>query len=269
VRGRTEVTEAGGVRLGSYVVGKPQPADGVGQPRRGDVVIVPGLCVSSYLRPAADALADVGYRAHLVDPPGWPYSAPPARRPTTLADLAAPLVRWLEKRDLADVLLVGQSVGAQLAAHVAAAAGDRVRLLVLQGPTFDPRYATLPRAAFRLALDFPRERPSLLAAEVPEWLRVGLRQVWPVARLAVADRLEQSLPRVRAPVLVAVGEHETLASRPWTQSLVTSVRSTSADHVVMAGLPHSSPHADPEAFARLVVTFDRTLAGPAARRPDH
>ena len=52
---------------------------------------------------------------------------------------------------------------------------------------------------------------------------------------------------------VVVGEHETLASREWTTSLVESGLAGTGAHVVMPGLPHSSPHADPEAFARLVL----------------
>jgi len=253
---RTEVTDVGGVRLGSYVVGEPE---------RGEVVVVPGLCVSAYLRPASDALAADGYRVHLVDPPWWPRSDPPTPNPGRLADLAGPLAGWLEQRDLSDVRLVGQSVGAQLAAHVAGQTADRVRLLVLQGPTFDPRYATMPRAAGRLLVDFPRERLSLLPVQAPEWLRVGLRQVRVVARLALADRLEESLPRVRAPLLVAVGERDTLVTRTWTESLARSARSPAAEHVVMPGLPHSSPHADPVAFADLVSAFDRRVGSSAAR----
>ena len=255
MEGRAEVTDVGVLRLGSYVLGEPE---------RGEVVVVPGLCVSAYLRPTSDAMAALGYRVHLVDPPWWPSSGPPARPPARLADLADPLVRWLGLRGLDDVTVVGQSVGAQLAAHVAGAARGRVRSLVLQGPTFDPRNATMLRAAARLALDFPRERLSLLPIQAPEWLRVGLRQVRVVARLALADRLEDSLALVPVPVLVAVGEHDPLVTRTWTKSLATSARGP-AEHVVMPGLPHSSPHADPVAFADLVSAFDRRVGSSAGR----
>jgi pimeloyl-ACP methyl ester carboxylesterase len=92
----------------------------------------------------------------------------------------------------------------------------------------------------------------LLVIEAPEWLRVGLRQVLRMARLGLRDRLETTVRLVRCPVLVVVGEHETLATRAWTTALVESAPGSGA-HVVMPGLPHSSPHADPEAFARLVL----------------
>ena len=241
-----------GIRMRSYIVGSPA---------RGDLLLVPGLCVSAYLRPAADALAANGYRVHLVDPPGWPRSDPPPRQPDDAADIAWWVVRWLATTELRDITLVGQSFGAQLAAHVAAQAPERVRVLVLQGPTFDPAYRTMTRAAWRLACDFPRERPSLLVLEAPEWLRLGLRQVRGIVRIGLRDRLEATLRRVRCPVLVVVGEHDTLSTRVWTRSLVDP--DLVADrHVVMAGLPHSSPHADPAGFARLVVTLTSDLSDP-------
>jgi pimeloyl-ACP methyl ester carboxylesterase len=240
--GEAVFTVVDGVRLHSYVVGRPD---------RGELVMVPGLCVSSYLRPAADALADIGYRVHLVDPPGWPHSAALAAAPGSVGELAGWLVRWLAQTGLRDVTLVGQSFGAQLAAHVAASCPERIRLLVLQGPTFDPAYRTLPRAVARLLRDFPRERPSLLFVETPEWLRVGLRQVLAMARLGLSDRLEDTMRAVSVATVVAVGEHETLATRAWSRSLVGG-DPDGRHHIVMPGLPHSSPHADPAGFARLV-----------------
>jgi len=65
-----------GVRLSSFEVGR---ADG------DVIVVVPVLCVSSYLWPACDALADQGFWVELVEPPGWPRSEPPTPEPTELA----------------------------------------------------------------------------------------------------------------------------------------------------------------------------------------
>jgi pimeloyl-ACP methyl ester carboxylesterase len=247
VTGRGGFTVVDGLRLHSYVVGRPD---------RGDLVLVPGLCVSSYLRPAADALAGVGYRVHLVDPPGWPYSPAQASPPGSVGELAGWLVRWLATTDLRGITLVGQSFGAQLAAHVAVACPDRVRVLVLQGPTFDPAYRSLPRAMMRLLRDFPRERPSLLLVETPEWLRVGLRRVLATARLALRDRLEDTMRTVSVATVVVVGEHDTLATPAWSRSLVERAHD-GQHHIVMPGLPHSSPHADPSGFAQLMRELSR------------
>jgi len=209
------------------------------------VVVVPGLCVSGYLRPFCDALALAGHQVLKLDPPGWPRTPPPDLPPRTLGELARPLVDAVATLDVREVVVVGQSVGAQLAAHIAVAVPDRVGCLVLQGPTFDPRWRSRARAAWRLARDFPRERPSLLATEGPEWLRLGPRRVHRVARLALADRLEHTLASYGGPVAVLVGEHDTLSTPGWTRRLASSAEL----HVVLPGLPHSSAHADPAVLA--------------------
>ena len=232
-----------GVRLHSYEVG---PVDG------DVVVVVPGLCVSSYLWPACDALAREGFRVELVEPPGWPRSDRPDPEPDDLAGLAGWVTDWLQGRGLGDVLLVGQSVGSQVAAHVAAQAPHRVRALLLQGPVFDPAYRTVPRGLWRWALDLPREKPTLGFREVPEWVRVGPRGVARVLRQSLRDRLEDTVDRVAAlgvPVRVVVGEHDTLSELPWLAGLSRPA----GQPVVMAGLPHSAPHTAPDRFARLVA----------------
>jgi pimeloyl-ACP methyl ester carboxylesterase len=109
--GRRRDTWVRGVRLASYEVG---PAGGA------RVVVVPGLRVSSYLWPARDALARAGLPAELVEPPGWPRSGRPRPEPPDLAGLAGWLADWLAARGHSDVLVLGQSVGTQLAAHCAA-----------------------------------------------------------------------------------------------------------------------------------------------------
>jgi pimeloyl-ACP methyl ester carboxylesterase len=263
VHARTSDTWVQGVRLHAYAGGPAQGGpDGGPAQGRGPVLVVPGLCVSAYLRPLCDRLAAAGLRSWLVDPPGWPHSAPPAAEPLDLAEVAAAVVGWLERRDLREVVVVGQSVGAQLGAHVAALAPDRVRGLVLQGPTFDPSARTPARAMWRLARDAPRERPSLFLSEAPEWLKVGLRRVRHTLGLALADRLEDTLRLVRCPVLLLVGEHDTFWVPGWADELGVG------PPVHLPGLPHSSPYADPDGVARVVAGWvaslppDRSLSGP-------
>ena len=241
MQGRPRDTWVSGVRLRSYEVGA---AGGVGPV----VVVVPGLCVASYMYPACDALATEGFRVELVEPPGWPRSDRADTEPRTVAHLAGWVRKWLVIRGFTDVVLIGQSMGAQIAGHVAAQSPGTVRMLVLQGPVFDPAYRTPVRALGRWLLDVPRERPSLAARELPEWVRVGPRRVWRNLRLSVDDRLEDTVAQVSGPVLVALGEHDTLAGRPWATALATSP----SDFLVLSGLPHSSAHADPTGFARLV-----------------
>lgn len=232
------------------------------RPAHRDLVVVPGLCVSAYLRPACDALALAGFDVRLAVPAGWPAGGRPLQEPRTLADVARPIADWLAADGIEGVTLVGQSVGAQVAAHVAVLAPSRVDRVILQGPVFDPSQRSLPRAIAHWLADIPRERPALMVAEVPEWLVAGPRRISRTIRMALADRLEVTLEAV-APGLVVdavVGEHDPLSTRAWTQSLVRGGR-----HVVMPGLPHSSPHADPDGFARVVAALVEEPGEPSTR----
>ncbi len=220
-------------------------------PARGDLVLVPGLCVSTYLRPACDALALAGFEAHLAVPPGWAEGGTPPEEPRTLEDLARPIAEWIAADGLREVTLVGQSVGAQIAAHVALQAAGRVRRLVLHGPVFDPRQRRLAPAISHWAADIPREHPSLMAAEVPDWWRAGPRRVLRTLQMALRDRIDttlDALPFTEMVVDVVVGELDPLSTRGWTASLVRG----GGRHVVQAGQPHSGPFSDPEGFARVV-----------------
>lgn len=240
MKGRRRDTWVRRVRTASYEVG-PSRSDRV-------VVVVPGLCVASYLWPACDALASGDLLVCLVEPPGWPRSEAPHHEARTVGDIADWVVQWLEVRELSGVTLVGQSMGAQVAAHVAVRAPARLRMLVLQGPVFDPAYRTFRRALTRWVLDLPRENVNLVLREGPEWARVGVRRVWANLRMSLVDRLEDTLAQVSVPRLVVVGEHDTLSGRPWAEQLSTDP----AGFAVMPGLPHSSPHKDPTAFADLL-----------------
>lgn len=228
---------------------------------RGDLVVVPGLLVSTYLRPACDALALVGFEPRLAVPPGWAEGGQLATEPRALVDLARPIADWLAEDDLDGVTLVGQSVGAQIAAHVAALAPDRVRRVVLHGPVFDPRQRTLRSAVLHWASDIPREQPSLMAAEVPDWWRAGPRRIARTLRMALEDRIEttlDALPVETMVVDVVVGELDPLSTRGWTASLVRG----GGRHVVQPGQPHSAPHSDPEGFARIVADLVDTAPLP-------
>jgi pimeloyl-ACP methyl ester carboxylesterase len=255
--GRRRDTWVRGVRLASYAVG---PAGGT------RVVVVPGLCVSSYLWPACDALARAGFRAELVEPPGWPRSGRPRPEPTDLAGLAGWLADWLAAREHSDVLLVGQSVGTQLAAHCAAQAPERVRAVVLQGPVFDPAYRSVLRGLGRWLADMPREHPGLAVREVPEWATVGPLRVARVLRQSLADRLEDTVVSLDVPVRVVVGEWDPLSRPPW----LTALSRPAGPPLVMGGLPHSAPHAAPDRFARLLRGLDVTAGDgrPALRTGD-
>jgi pimeloyl-ACP methyl ester carboxylesterase len=206
-----EVRWDGGVR--SLTAG-PERADGP------LVVLLPGLGALGYL---VDTLVACGRwaRSCLLDVPGFGHRPPRTCSPE-VSDIAATVSRWL---DLAaedrSVVLAGHSTAAQAALHVAVARPDRVRALVLLGPTFPPaqrRFLPLARACLG---DLPRENLGLVPAVLPYYLRGGADLVRMV-RSAQRDRPEDVITAVGCPTLLIRGVHDTFAPKEWVDHLTAT-----------------------------------------------
>jgi pimeloyl-ACP methyl ester carboxylesterase len=101
------------------------------------VVLVHGYGVSSrYFVPLAARLAPT-VRVYAPDLPGHGDSES-ADAPLSVPRLAAALDAWMDAWDLREAVLVGQSMGAQIATELAIRAPRRVAGLVLVAPTVDP-----------------------------------------------------------------------------------------------------------------------------------
>ncbi|MFN3652159.1 MAG: alpha/beta fold hydrolase [Armatimonadota bacterium] len=139
-----------------------------------EVVLVHGAGVSTeYWRPAQRELAEAGpFRVHALDLPGFGRSDDPPwalRLPT----LAHHLGEWLEQVVPERCVLVGQSLGCEVALLCAAARPEQVRKLVLVGPAALPHLRSLTIQLARAALDAPRESLALYRAIIPAYWRCG------------------------------------------------------------------------------------------------
>ena len=107
----------------------------------------------------------------VVDLLGFGLSGDPGRV-LGVAEHADHLAAWLEAGGLPPVAMLGNSFGCQVAVELAVRHPDRVRGLVLVGPTMDPSARTAPREVLRWLRDTARglaghqEAPAELA-EVP------------------------------------------------------------------------------------------------------
>jgi pimeloyl-ACP methyl ester carboxylesterase len=216
-----------------------------GVPDKGDVVVVPGLGVSVYLRQSVSLLGAAGFRAWLPDPPGFGDSGDPPH-PLDVGEIAAVLVHWLRNRGLTKVTLIGHSCGTQIAARVAAAEPDLVRRLVLGSPTLDPRYRSWPKAVLRWLRDSRREPSSLAKTQQPEWLRAGPARLFRLTRSMLADDLEASLSRVTCPVVVVRAERDPISTPAWAQRLASG---DDRRLVEIPGVAHAFPYQVPAVFA--------------------
>lgn len=181
------------------------------------VVLVHGLGVSSrYWRPLARRLA-AGRPVYAPDLPGHGRSAAP-RRALDVPGLSRALEDWMTATGLPRAVLVGNSMGCQVAAELAARAPERVAALVLAGPTVDPAARSAPAQLLRLLLSAPVEHPAIHPLVVLDYARAGPRRILDELSHMLDHRIEELLPRVRAPALVLRGRLDRVVPGPWART---------------------------------------------------
>jgi pimeloyl-ACP methyl ester carboxylesterase len=226
--------------------------------RSGDappVVTVMGMAVSDYLLPAQAALGWT--QTHLVDLPGLAGSADPPH-PLEVAEYADAVAEWLAAAALPPVVMAGHSSGTQIAAKVAATRPDLVAATVLASPTVDPKARSVPRALYYWRRDAAYPMPGLSESHRPEWRRAGPRQMVHLLRAHLRDRLEETVPRIRGPLLVLLGEQDRLCTEHWARDLAD--RAEDGRLVTVPG-PHTFLWRDPSAWSAPL----RDLVGEMAR----
>lgn len=152
-------------------------------------------------------------RVVAVDLPGY-GDAPEPPRTLTVERHADVVAAFLRRRRYHDVTLVGHSMGAQVAAEVAARHPLTVSRIVLVGPTVNPKERSAPMQLARLLQDIAVENPLVWARGAREYLRAGpnLRSKF---RAMLVHRPERTFGRVGVPALVLRGEHDLVASGEW------------------------------------------------------
>ncbi len=160
-------------------------------------------------------------RVIAIDLPGYGEAPEPARTPAIerLADLVA---AFIVERAPGRVVLVGHSMGSQVAIEVAARHPATVARLVLAAPTVDARARRALPQMWRLLRDLTDEHPKVILAGAREYLRAGpwLRRKF---RAMLAHAPEDSLDRVRVPVLVLRGEEDPVSPRAWCRFVADSL----------------------------------------------
>jgi pimeloyl-ACP methyl ester carboxylesterase len=232
--------EVGGFRLHVREAGAGDP-----------VVLVHGLGVSGeYFEPLGAALGD-SFSVSIPDLPGWRKSEQP-RRAQTLEELAEVLAELVPPNDPAPAF-VANSLGCQIVLALAERHPEKVRALILIGPTVDPVYRGWLRHAMRLLIGATRERNGLLPIVIEDYLRMGPRRIFATARAALDDTPERRLPRVEAPVLVVRGERDALTTTGWARRCAAlAPRGRFAE---IAGAAHAAHVSHTGEVAELVERF--------------
>ncbi len=215
---------------------------------------------SSYLVPLAARLAERA-RVYAPDLPGHGLSEHDAR-PLAIPELADALAAWMDAWELRGALLVGHSLGGQVAAEAAARRPDLVAGLVLVGPTCDAEARTPARQIARGVPTAPFERPTFGIWSARGYARAGPRVLAAEMRAMVSHRLEEVLPGVAAPVRVVRGAHDYIAPQRWAEAVARAARAPAP--AVVPGWGHAVHYGDPDAVARAVLELAGGAAGVGA-----
>ncbi len=225
------------------------PADADGPP----VVLVHGYGVSSrYYVPLAARLASAA-RVLAPDLPGHGRSDH-APAPLPVPALAGALAAWMRAHDLRGAVLVGQSMGVQVATELAVREPALVSGLVLLGPTVDPSARTAVRLIARAVPTALAERPLLDVAVAWDYVRAGPRMIVREMRHMLGHRVEALLPLLATlaiPTRVLRGARDHIAPQAWTDAVADCAGATAATAV--PGGAHAVQYTAPDTVAAAVL----------------
>lgn len=203
----------------------------------------------------ADLVAHLGAQADVVavDLPGYGEAPEPPRTPTIerIADLVGAYARTLG----APVILLGHSMGSQVATEVAVRHPDVASALILAAPTVDRRHRSALTQLWRLVRDLLGESVRVLAVGGREYLRAGPR-LSSKMRAMLHHRPERSYPRVGVPTLVIRGERDRVCPPAWCDEVTAAI--PGATQVAIPGHGHETLIRDAAPAAREITRF---LAG--------
>ncbi|WP_294563068.1 alpha/beta fold hydrolase [uncultured Arthrobacter sp.] len=189
---------------------------------------------------------------YAVDLPGFGPNPSPGPA-LSVEDHAAVLLDALAGAGVANCVLIGHSMGAQIVTAAALQDPERVAGIVLIGPVVDKRRRSVWRQAADLALDTLREPPAVNLMVFTDYLRTGPRWYLQELRPMMAYALEEAVRAVECPVLVMRGSRDPVAREPWCRELAAAARLGSL--VQIAGKPHVVQHTAPDQVRGAIETF--------------
>ncbi len=200
-----------------------------------------------------DLVARLGPDAHTIalDLPGY-GEAPEPQRTLTMERTADLVASYLRDDAHAGVVLIGHSMGTQIAAEVAARHPALVARLVLIAPTVDPAARSAARQIGRLVADLAIESPKVIAVGAREYVRAGPR-LRSKFRAMLAHEPENAYPRIQAPTLILRGEHDLVAPHAWCERVAAEI--ADARLVEIEGHGHETMIRDASRAATAILAF--------------
>lgn len=226
---------------------------GSGEP----VVLLHGLSGSQrWWRYTVPALARE-YEVHVLDLVGHGRSRGAARQPT-IPEMALLVHDWMRQLGVTRPHLVGHSMGAQIALHIAADDAP-LRSLTLIDAAGLPRPLSVREMTRLLAGVLPPRawgKPHFIPTIWFDALRAGPRSLVSAGRHLLSDDVTPLLPRIRVPTLVVWGALDPLIPVEHGRRIADAI--AGARLVVFPDAAHNVMCDRPTEFNRLLLDF---LAG--------
>jgi len=202
---------------------------------------------------------------HALDLPGFGLSGNPEMI-LDIRGLADATAAWIAEHDLPPAIVLGNSVGSQIAVNLAARYPDRVAGIVLTGLALGGQRRGGLGQVVRALADAPREPLHLWPMQAQDFVRAGPRRVLQTFHLALRDRIETAIPQVTVPALVVEGTNDPLDDPAWNRMLVRQL--VHGRLAVIEGGTHALPISRPAALSTLIRGFaaEMTTGAQGARQ---
>lgn len=233
------------------------------------VVLLHGIGMSHLTWAKVQPLLADRARVISLDLPGFGATRRPGRR-FDLTDFSDAVDAACQRLGVGNRLLVGHSMGTQVAVELAARSPAPVTGLVLVGPVTDPARRTVRSQAARLALDTMREPPWVNGRVLTDYVKGGVG--WYLSTLGpmLDYPIEERIRDITCPVLVMRGELDPVAPSAWCHRLAGNAPGWSRV-VTVPGKSHVIPLTDADGVNEAVrLVLDRSSGQPRAQgAPEH
>jgi pimeloyl-ACP methyl ester carboxylesterase len=168
-----------------------------------------------------DTLGQHG-RVYALDLPGF-GDAPEPETPLEMHQSGDLIAELVENLGIANPVLVGHSMGAQVAVEAAARHPELFHRVVLISPTVNPDERAARIQALRLVQDLWGAQLRVLGFGFVYYLKAGPRWYFKTLRTMMNHRVEETMPRVEADTLVVRGSEDYLCPRDWVDRIVATI----------------------------------------------
>lgn len=222
----------------------------------GPFVIIPGIGMSPrYSRHLDRELRTHGQLYSLTLPGFGGIARPIGGGPLSVRDHAATVARDLDRRSVRRAVVIGHSMGAQIAGELARVRPDLVDRLVLAAPVVNPHRRTVRQQAQDLLHDLLRESPSAAALVIGDFIRTGPRWFVTELKQMLDYGLEQVGSELECPILVVRGTRDPISTRDVCSSLARTA--LAGRFIEIDGAAHVVQHTAARRLADEIVAFCR------------